>query len=118
MFRSAILPGLMPNPTAKKLAPLARCRCREVIHVINGYMQKIQILFPDPVMARLRKLARVQDRPVSEIVRRAVDEALAKSPEASERPKRIPSFRGGKMLCSAADLREALYSGRLNKQGS
>ena len=86
--------------------------------MIDGYMQKIQILFPDPVMARLRKLARVQDRPVSEIVRRAVDEALAKSPEAAERPKRIPSFRGGKMLCSAADLREALYSGRLNKQGS
>jgi hypothetical protein len=77
-------------------------------------MQKIQILFPDPVMTRLRELARLQDRPVSEIVRRAVDEALAKSSEASERPKRIPSFRGGKMLCSAADLREALYRNDLN----
>ncbi|MBV9874495.1 MAG: ribbon-helix-helix protein, CopG family [Verrucomicrobia bacterium] len=79
-------------------------------------MQKIQILFPDPVMARLRKLARVQDRPVSEIVRRAVDDALAKNPEVAERPKRIPSYRGGKILCSAADLRETLYSGRLNEQ--
>jgi hypothetical protein len=79
-------------------------------------MQKIQILFPDPVMARLRELARLQDRPVSEIVRRAVDEALVKSPEAPRYPKRIPSFRGGKMLCPAQDLREALYLERLNKQ--
>lgn len=36
-------------------------------------MQKIQILFPDPLMARVRSLAALEDRPVSEIVRRAVE---------------------------------------------
>jgi phage gpG-like protein len=72
-------------------------------------MQKIQILFPDPVMARLRRLAKIQDRPVSEIVRRAVEETLAKSPEPSGAKRQIPSFRGGKMLCSAAELRDSLY---------
>jgi hypothetical protein len=72
-------------------------------------MQKIQILFPDPVMARLRRLARIQDRPVSEIVRRAVEETLAKSPEPTGVERKIPSFRGGKMLCAVEELRDALY---------
>jgi Ribbon-helix-helix protein, copG family len=72
-------------------------------------MQKIQILFPDPVMARLRRLARIQDRPISEIVRRAVEETLAKSPESTGAERKIPSFRGGKILCSATELRDALY---------
>jgi phage gpG-like protein len=79
------------------------------IHVIDGYMQKIQILFPDPTMAQLRRLARLQDRPVSEIIRRAVEESLARSPEPNKTQRRIPSFRGGKILCSAEDLRETLY---------
>lgn len=39
-------------------------------------MQKIQILFPDPLMESLRKLARIEDKPVSEIVRRAVDREI------------------------------------------
>jgi predicted DNA-binding protein len=72
-------------------------------------MQKIQILFPDPLMARLRKLARLQDRPVSEIVRRAVEETLAKSSELTGAERKIPVFRGGKMLCSAEELRDVLY---------
>jgi phage gpG-like protein len=72
-------------------------------------MQKIQILFPDPIMARLRRLAQLQDRPVSEIIRRAVEESLARSPEPTKTERRIPSFRGGKILCSAEDLRETLY---------
>jgi len=79
------------------------------IHVIYGYMQKIQILFPDPVMTRLRRLARLQDRPVSEIVRRAVEESLARSPEPRKSERRIPSFRGGKIICSVEELRETLY---------
>jgi Ribbon-helix-helix protein, copG family len=67
-------------------------------HVINGYMQKIQILFPDPIMARLRRLARIQDRPVSEIVRRAVEETLAKSSEPTGAERKVPAFRGGNAL--------------------
>ena len=72
-------------------------------------MQKIQILFPDPTMAQLRRLARLQDRSVSEIIRRAVEESLARSPEPNKTQRQIPSFRGGKILCSAEDLRETLY---------
>jgi hypothetical protein len=78
--------------------------------VIDGYTQKIQILFPEPVMARLRRVAKAQDRPVSEIVRRAVEDTLAKNPELTASERRIPSFRGGKVLCSAADLRDTLYT--------
>jgi phage gpG-like protein len=80
-----------------------------LIHVIYGYMQKIQILFPEPIMTRLRRLARLQDRPVSEIIRRAVEESLARTPEPGKTKRRIPSFRGGKILCSAEELRETLY---------
>ena len=85
--------------------------CGQVLHVLNVSMQKIQILFPDPVMMRLRRLAKIQDRPVSEIVRRAVEDALARMPEtpsASER-RRIPSFHGGKILAPARSIREVLY---------
>ena len=77
--------------------------------MIHVYMQKIQILFPDPIMARLRRMARLQDRPVSEVITRAVEESLARSPEPKGTPERIPSFHGGKILCSAEELREALY---------
>jgi phage gpG-like protein len=72
-------------------------------------MQKIQILFPDPVMTQLRRLARLQDRPVSEIIRRAVEESLARNPEPKGKERRIPTFRGGKIFCSAEELRETLY---------
>ncbi len=46
---------------------------RRVIHAKHGSMQKIQILFPDPQMDALRRLSRIEDRPVSELVRRAVE---------------------------------------------
>ncbi len=73
-------------------------------------MQKIQILFPDPVMERLRAIARHQDRPVSELVRRAVDRMLEQSaalPPAE--PKRFPTFRGGGVLVSADRLKDVLH---------
>lgn len=43
---------------------------------MQGSMQKLQILFPDQQMDALRRLARIEDRPVSELVRRAVDRDL------------------------------------------
>ena len=97
------------NSVAPSLSRSILRRLHDFIHVIDGYMQKIQILFPDPVIARLRRLARLQDRPVSEIIRRAVEESLARSPEPKSTQRRIPSFRGGNILCSAEDLRETLY---------
>jgi hypothetical protein len=73
-------------------------------------MQKIQILFPDPVMERLRALSRQQDRPVSELVRRAVDRLLEQVPRlAPDRPARFPTFHGGGVLVGADRLKEVLH---------
>jgi hypothetical protein len=36
-------------------------------------MQRMQILFSKPQLSRLRKIAQLQDRPVSELIRGAVD---------------------------------------------
>jgi hypothetical protein len=73
-------------------------------------MQKIQILFPDPVMERLRAAARQQDRPVSELVRRAVDRLLEQMPAlAPKQPARFPTFRGGGVLVDADRLKDVLH---------
>lgn len=73
-------------------------------------MQKIQILFPDPVMERLRAVARQQDRPVSELVRRAVDRLLEQVPVLPpKQPARFPTFRGGGVLVDAARLKDVLH---------
>ena len=73
-------------------------------------MQKIQILFPDPVMERLRAVARLQDRPVSDLVRRAVDRLLEQIPATPpKQPARFPTFRGGGVLVDADRLRDMLH---------
>jgi hypothetical protein len=78
-------------------------------------MQKLQILFPDPLMDALRRLAKAEDRPVSEIVRRAVDRdleqragLLRKGTNNAPVPV-FPNFSGGKVLVSAADMKTAIY---------
>lgn len=73
-------------------------------------MQKIQILFPDPVMERLRAVARQQDRPVSELVRRAVDRLLEQVPTLPpKQPARFPTFHGGGVLVDADRLKDVLH---------
>ncbi len=73
-------------------------------------MQKIQILFPDPVMKRLRDVARQQDRPVSELVRRAVDRFLEQVPAVQpQQPARFPTFHGGGVLVEAGRLKDVLH---------
>ena len=73
-------------------------------------MQKIQILFPDPVMKRLRDVARQQDRPVSELVRRAVDRLLEQVPAVQpQQPARFPTFHGGGVLVEAGRLKDVLH---------
>lgn len=70
----------------------------------------MQILFPDPVMARLRAVARQQDRPVSELVRRAVDRLLEQAPAIPAKPPaRFPTFRGGGVQVEAGRLKEVLH---------
>ena len=72
-------------------------------------MQKIQILFPDPLMERMRKLAERIDLPVSEIVRRATEGWLDRMPEAPRRSLTVPTVDAGRCLVAAEDMREAFY---------
>ena len=84
------------------------------IHAYNGYMQKMQILFPEPQLARLRRMAAAMDRPVSELVRSAVDFWLSRYGEAeadlaAEAP---PVYGCGEILVKPRDLREQAYEDR------
>ena len=72
-------------------------------------MQKIQILFPEPTLAQLRLLAKQEDRPVSELVRQAIDRYLAQRGTRPKRKEAFPTFRGGRVKVSAEEMRELLY---------
>lgn len=86
---------------------------KQTIHAKHGSMQKIQILFPDPLMARVRALAVFEDRPVSEIVRRAVERLVEQSPRDPANPsapKVFPTFHGGTIKAGADDMKSLLYA--------
>ena len=73
-------------------------------------MPRSQILLPDPVIERLRAVARQQDRPVSELVRRAVDRLLEQVPALPpKQPARFPTFPGGGVLVVAGRLKDVLH---------
>lgn len=71
-------------------------------------MQKMQILFPEPAMEKLRGLARQEDRPISELVRMAVDRFLEQRPAGPVRRVGFPTFRGGGVKVSAERMKEVL----------
>ena len=73
-------------------------------------MQKIQILFPNPLMGRVRAVAAEEDRPVSEIIRRAVERFLEMKPIKQSQNPNLPTFRGGVILVSPENLKEEIYS--------
>ena len=77
-------------------------------------MEKVQILFPRPQLDRLRRIADARDRPVSELVRAAVDAWLERQgdpgPEVGEAP---PVYHCGKIRVPAHRLRDAAYSDRV-----
>jgi hypothetical protein len=72
-------------------------------------MQKLQILFPNPLMERMRKAAERIDLPVSEIVRRATERWLDRMPEEPRRNLTVPTVDAGRCLVAAEDMREAIY---------
>ncbi len=72
-------------------------------------MQKMQVLFPEPVLDRLREISDEVDRPVSELVRRAVDRMIEQWPEPKPAVKQFPVFHGGGVLVPAEDLKQVLY---------
>ncbi len=86
---------------------------RRLIHAKHGSMQKIQILFPDPLMDALRRLSRIEDRPVSELVRRAVDRDLEQRSGLLHRAVGVkatfPTFDGGRVLVSAARMKSIIH---------
>lgn len=82
-------------------------------------MQKIQILFPDPQMKKLREIAKRQDRPISDIIRRATEAWMDRISDeyTAENQPAVPVFQGGKILTPSADLREKARGDRgLNEQ--
>ena len=83
-------------------------------------MHKIQILFPEPVLERLRGLSATWDRPVSDLVRRAVDDFLTKNPPPARNPAaaRLPVFNGGAIRVDAEAMGEAPYMDRLTLPNS
>lgn len=76
-------------------------------------MQKMQILFPDPLMAKIRSLSQREDRPVSEIIRRAVESWLERSSvlgqDGDVSNKKVPVFDGGEVLSDSKSLRDMIY---------
>ena len=60
-------------------------------------------------MGRVRAVAEEEDRPVSEIIRRAVETFLEMRPQKPIRRLPLPTFRGGKILVSSDILKEAIY---------
>lgn len=74
-------------------------------------MQKMQILFPEPQLERLRRIAAAQDRPVSELVRGAVDFWLTRygGQEAEAAAEAPPVYGCGDMLVEPDGLREKAH---------
>jgi hypothetical protein len=73
-------------------------------------MEKLQILFPEPALSRLRRIASREDRPVSEIVRLAVDRFLQQKPDLPAQVRRsFPTFSGGGVKVPATRMKDILY---------
>jgi len=72
-------------------------------------MQKMQILFPEPLMKKMKGVARRLDIPVSEVVRRATDLWLERFPESPSEKLEVPVIHAGRCLMDAQEMRDALY---------
>jgi predicted DCC family thiol-disulfide oxidoreductase YuxK len=72
-------------------------------------MQKIQVLFPDPIMRRLREAAAQQDVPLSEIIRQATALCLDRMPKQASPARRVPTVNAGRCLLDAQAMKEALH---------
>ncbi len=76
-------------------------------------MQKIQVLLPEPVLRDLREIAAVEDRPLSEVVRRAAEQMVRTYPAVRRKPGKVTvrTFDGGAILADGRDLRALAYKG-------
>ena len=83
-------------------------------------MEKVQILFPKPQLAILRKIAVKQDRTMSELIRKAVDQWIDRTsiPGSVSADFTLPEFHCGAILIPAKHIRDAAYGGRLKASPS
>lgn len=74
-------------------------------------MEKMQILFPESLLSRLRKLAEVEDRAVSDLVRRAVEQYVEQRPYAKKitEPKKFPTRNCGREFFTPENLKQLIY---------
>jgi hypothetical protein len=77
-------------------------------------MKQMQILFPEPQLERLREVAKRVDKPISEIVRRAIDEFLDRLPPSlfQHANLELPVFNGGRTLVPPGHFRKLAYGER------
>ena len=86
-------------------------------------MEKIQVLFPEPQMRRLREAAKREDCSISELIHRATENYLDKFPryEGGKQKPGIPVFDGGETLIGPEEMRDASYgdqTGRISAGSS
>ena len=72
-------------------------------------MEKLQVLFPEKSIRRLREVAKAQDRPMSEIVRRATEDWLESQPSGASGDDLIPVFDLGLRITDPETLKELAY---------
>ncbi len=74
-------------------------------------MQKIQVMFPEPVLRDLREIAALEDRPLSEVVRRAAEQMVRTYPTVRTRSGEVVlrTVDGGPILADPVDLRALAY---------
>jgi hypothetical protein len=74
-------------------------------------MQRMQLLFPDEMIARLKEVSREEERPVSEVIRRSIEEFFMRYPKGKQRKITVDQLAGrlGEIKVSAANLREVIY---------
>lgn len=74
----------------------------------------MQVLFPEPQLRELRQIAHAQDRPVSELIRNAVDFWLTRqsSPLGDEVRESPPAYHCGPIQVESERLRESAYEDR------
>jgi hypothetical protein len=108
--------GSMQN--AAERGPQARGRrrpdlCGVEFHAKHGAMQKIQVLLPGPILRDLREIAAAEDRPLSEVVRRAAEQMVKTYPAhrraAAAPAAKVRTFDGGAVRARAAKLRALAY---------
>lgn len=61
------------------------------------------------MMAKLKEVAEEEDRPVSELIRRAVERFLEMKSSWPKKKVAIPTFSGGVILVSSTYLKQAIY---------